>query len=87
MELTVVAIARDAGAVQVGEASRVVHLAPLERTAATVPTPRPRLGEDGVLGSRGVDLSWRPAPFARDGAVRDGWPRPNAGGLAAQLYR
>jgi hypothetical protein len=87
MDLTVAATAVS-GDHTLGQAEQPVRVAPLDRVAA-VPSPRPSLGEDGVLGSRGVDLSALepragPAtpPTAPTGRL---WRRP--GGLAAQAYR
>jgi hypothetical protein len=77
MNLTVVAIAQDAAAQPLGEARQEVRVAPLARVAA-LPSPRPSLGEDGVLGSRGVDLA--PVVAALDEPF--GWTWRPEGGLA-----
>jgi hypothetical protein len=54
--ITVVAIARDPAGVVLAEAHREIRLAALH-AAVLVPPPGIRLGEDGILGSRGVDLT------------------------------
>ena len=88
MDITVVVTALDERDGALGEAEQVVHVARLDRVAAA-PSPRPSLGEDGVLGSRGVDVSELESD--RDGAPAAagvaGWPWPRAGGLAEQAYR
>ena len=88
MDLTVVAIARDDREATLGEVERTARVAPLDRVAAA-PTPRPLLGEDGVLGSRGVDIT-AAAGGSSSGPVdvtSQGGPWPRPGGLAAQTYR
>jgi hypothetical protein len=88
MDLTVVAIALNGGAETLGQAEQPVRVAPLDRVAA-VPSPRPSLGEDGVLGSRGVDVSALvPAGDSAGVApVATDWPWPRPGSLAEQAYR
>jgi hypothetical protein len=54
--ITVVAIARDADGAALAEAHKEIRLEALH-AAAVVPPPAIRLGEDGILGSRGVDLT------------------------------
>ena len=88
MDITVVVTALDERDGTLGEAEQVVHVQRLDRVAAA-PSPRPSLGEDGVLGSRGVAVS--ELESGRDGAPAAagvaGWPWPGAGGLAEQAYR
>jgi hypothetical protein len=85
MELTVVATALDAAEATLGQTEQAVLVAPLDRVAA-VPSPRPRLGEDGVLGSRGVDLTALDAgALEADVVVSRRAPPP--GWLARQAYR
>jgi hypothetical protein len=77
MELTVVAVGRDSNAAPVSTSRRAVLVAALDgRAGAAVATAteRPRLGEDGVLGSRGVDVAALPRPTPAPAPPGWGWP-------------
>lgn len=56
LELTVIAVGRDSGADAISTSRRAVVVSPLSSVAVAERVPG-RLGEDGLLGSRGVDLA------------------------------
>jgi hypothetical protein len=74
MDLTVIAVGRDSGADAISTTRRAVHVSPLHAVAAGPAVDRPRLGEDGVLGSRGVDLAALPQPSLAPKPPGWGWP-------------